>query len=55
MQREIVMTIISQLNLLLCLINDVLDLKMIEQGVFVARRQVFSPKETFDFILNIYL
>ena len=28
--REIIFTVISQINLLLCLVNDLLDFKMIE-------------------------
>ena len=29
-QRHIIFMVISQMNLLLCLVNDILDLKMIE-------------------------
>ena len=29
---KIVFLVVNQLNLLLCLVNDVLDMKMIEQG-----------------------
>lgn len=32
--RRVIFIVISQMNLLLCLVNDLLDLKMIEQGVF---------------------
>ena len=32
--RRVVFIVISQMNLLLCLVNDLLDLKMIEEGVF---------------------
>jgi len=31
-QRGIILIMISQINLLVCLVNDILDLKMIEQG-----------------------
>ena len=48
------MIVISQINLLICLVNDILDMKMIEQGKFVKRDQRFNPLETFKFILNIF-
>ena len=48
------MIVISQINLLICLVNDILDMKMIEQGKFVKRDQRFNPLKTFKFILNIF-
>ena len=36
--RNSIMIVISQINLLLCLVNDILDLKMIEQGKFLTRK-----------------
>ena len=32
--RKLILVIISQLNLLVCLVNDILDHKLIEQGKF---------------------
>ena len=52
--RNMVLVLITQVNLLLCLVNDLLDLKMIEQGKFVNREQIFNPNETFNFILQIF-
>ena len=46
-QRHIIFMVISQMNLLLCLVNDILDLKMIDQDRFVKRDELFKPKETF--------
>lgn len=42
--RNLILLLISQINLLLCLVNDMLDLKMIELGRFVSRKDKFSPK-----------
>jgi len=42
------------MNLLLCLVNDVLDLKMIEEGVFKRQNEKFDPHETLNFVLNIF-
>ena len=39
--KRLVLLLISQMNLLLCLVNDMLDLKMIEMGEFVSRREPF--------------
>ena len=31
-QRKMICLMIAQINLLVCLVNDILDMKMIEQG-----------------------
>ena len=36
-KRRTILIMISQINLLICLVNDILDMKMIEQGKFVTR------------------
>ena len=46
--------IINQLNLLLCLVNDVLDMKLIEQGKFDPKLEKFSPKSVLDFIVSMF-
>ena len=53
-KRRTIILIISQINLLICLVNDILDMKMIEQGKFVTRNQRFNPIDTFKFIMNIF-
>lgn len=53
-QRNIIFMMISQMNLLLCLVNDILDLKMIDQDRFVKRDEPFSPSETFKFVAGIF-
>ena len=45
--RLIILLVISQINLLICLVNDILDLKLIEQNRFVTRIEEFDPLETF--------
>ena len=35
--------VVSQLNLLLCLVNDVLDIKLIKMGKFEAKLTIFDP------------
>ena len=39
--RDIIFIVISQINLLLCLVNDILDLKLIEENKFVAKKELF--------------
>jgi len=35
-------------------VNDVLDLKMIEANKFVRKEEVFSPTETFAFVIKMF-
>ena len=48
------MVVISQINLLLCLVNDILDIKMIDEDKFIRREEEFCPTETFNFIIQIF-
>lgn len=52
--HKLVLLLISQINLLLCLVNDMLDLKMIEVGRFVQRKEKFEADKVFKFILDIF-
>ena len=52
--RETIHVVIAQVNLLLCLVTDMLDLKMLEQDKFIARKENFYPVETFKFVLSIF-
>ena len=52
--NDLISLVINQLNLLLCLVNDVLDLKMIEGGAYIAKAEEFSPKNIFDFIVAMF-
>ena len=52
--RENLWLVIQQINLLLCLVNDVLDLKLIEADKFISKETIFSPADTFTFILNMF-
>ena len=51
---HLIKIIISSINLLLCLVNDILDLKLIEENKFVPKNEVFSPRDTFNFITNMF-
>ena len=52
--RHLIKIIISQINLLLCLVNDILDLKLIEENKFVPKNEIFSPRDTFNFITSMF-
>ena len=39
--------------MLLALVNDMLDLKLIEDGLFTPKIQVFKPSETIKFIKKL--
>ena len=49
-----ILILISQINLLLCLVNDILDLKMIDEDRFVSRQELFDPTATFKFIISVF-
>ena len=51
---NIVKLVIAQVNILLALVNDVLDLKLIEENQFEPNLQIFNPKETFEFLKNMF-
>lgn len=46
--------LISQMNLLLSLVNDMLDIKLINEGKFSPKMQVFRPMDTLDFIKKMF-
>ena len=52
--RETICVVISQVNLLLCLVTDMLDLKLLEQGKFVARKETFKIADVFHFVFKIF-
>ena len=45
--KEVIWLVISQANILLCLVNDSMDIQLIEHNKFVPKREVFSPTNTF--------
>ena len=52
--QRLVKIVIQQINLLLSLVNDILDLKLIEENKFIAKNSLFDPLKTFEFITNIF-
>jgi signal transduction histidine kinase len=52
--RKLIMTVISQINLLLHLVNDILDIKMIDQNKFIRKYEEFDPAETLKFVKKIF-
>jgi signal transduction histidine kinase len=51
---ETLQIIISQLTFLLSLVNNILDIKMIESGQFVAKLESFNPITVLEFIIAIF-
>jgi len=49
-QQRLIKIVSCQLEFLLSLVGDMLDIKMIEKGVFEPKLENFNPKETLDFI-----
>ena len=40
--------------MLLCLVNDILDLKLIEAGKYEPRNEVFDPISVLNFITAMF-
>ena len=40
--------------MLLCLVNDILDLKLIEAGKYEPRSEVFDPVSVLNFIIAMF-
>ena len=40
--------------MLLSLVNDVLDLKMIKQGIYDPKLEAFSPKQSLEFVVAMF-
>ena len=53
--RETILTIIMQVNFLVYRVNDIIDLKMIEDRQFVANLKKFSPIEVFNFVEKLFM
>ena len=52
--KQILEMIISQLNFLLCLVQDVLDMKTIESQKYEKKCAKFSPASTLKFIEEMF-
>lgn len=52
--RQTIMVLISEMNLLICLVNDLLDLKFFENNSFVAKQEEFLVKSAFIFIKTMF-
>ena len=52
--RNIVLSMISQVNMLVLLFNNLLDRRMIKLGKFKQSKELFDPKQAISFIIDIY-
>jgi signal transduction histidine kinase len=52
--RQVLTIIVSQINLLSSLINDQLDIKLMEEGRFEAKMEVFKPQNVLNFIVAMF-
>ena len=51
---ELIFIIISQINLVISSINNMLDLRLIERNKFVGKREAFAPRNTFSFLIKMF-
>ena len=47
--------IACKLTFLIYLVNDVLDLKNIQQGCYVKKLERFNPQSTIKFVKDVFL
>ena len=52
--RQLVQTMISQVNMLVVLFNNILDRRMIKLGQFKVSKELFGPTNTIQFIVDVY-
>ena len=52
--NQMLLIMLSQINLILGSINDIFDLRCIVENNFVAKLEAFSPKDTFKFIQDLF-
>ena len=50
---KIIVLVKSALNLLLSLVKDLMDLKMIKENKFKTTMKAFNPTKVFDFLKSI--
>lgn len=53
-QRILILLIISQVNFLLCTVDDYLDLGRIQRDCFNHVNKVFKPTDTLEFITGVF-
>ena len=51
--RSLLHIIQMHVNMLFITVNDMLDFRLIEEGKFEPKIEIFSPIEAFKFILNV--
>ena len=51
---ELIVIIISQINLVISSVNNMLDLRLIEKNEFVEKREKFTPRNAFNFIIKMF-
>lgn len=52
--RQLVQTMISQVNMLVVLFSNILDRRMIKLGQFKVSKELFGPTNTIQFIVDVY-
>ena len=52
--KKMIEVVITQINLLICLFNDMIDYNLIESGQFTGHSEIFDPTKSFKFIVNMF-
>ena len=51
---ELIVIIISQINLVISSVNSMLDLRLIEKNEFAEKLETFAPRDTFNFLMKMF-
>ena len=52
--KKLLRIVTNQLSFLLSLVNNLLDVKMLEQGVFEPKLENFNPEEVLKFVIDMF-
>ena len=50
-----ILTVVTQINFLVCRVNDIIDLKMIEDGQFSVNSTKFNPMQTLKAVNQLFM
>ena len=53
-QKRLLLIITAQINMMICLLSDITDCKLIRMGQFKQRLERFDPNESFKFIKKMF-
>ena len=53
--RRIASLVVFQMNIQLCRVDDILDLKLLDEGKFKIESELFSPTDAFNSVMKLFI